>query len=391
MYFNPSRGFLCGPRFVGGIADVFRFATTDFVRATTHANLVEKVWSAKLFKFMHKNSYFGKYVGKEGSGSIVETKTELLKESGDQITFAIDRPITDSGTIDDGDREGQEVAMVYDDYSVTIHQWAQQVRMKGKKTEQSTSIRLRNRAKVALGNWGKFMIDYNTTLALSGLASNNGTFAASAHSTNRKWYGGQTAAGTVESVAADANIDSATNNLFGPNVIEAIKRKATLAASGYSKLQPVIVDGEELFVIFIHKYQAKALKASTDWKNGHLYSDVRGRKNAIFSGSPGIWDGVLIHEYDHIETRLGAGGSTSTEYFESGDDCANGIYVARALFCGRVGAVHAYAQYPSMAVKKFEYGSQFGCSIDMLIGVGKPQFNSEDYGVITVDTAYVPD
>jgi N4-gp56 family major capsid protein len=366
-------------------------ATTDFIRGSTHANLVEQVWSAKLFKFAHNNSYFGKYVGKEGSGSLVETKTELLKDAGDKITFAIDTPITDTGTKDDGTREGNEVALTFYDYSVEIHEWAQQIKLKGKKTEQSTSIRLRNVAKRRLGNWLTMMKDQNTTLALSGLVSNNATFAAVAHSTNRKWYGGQTAAGTVESVANDAAVDSATNNLFGPEVIEAVKRKAELPADGYSKIQPVMIDGDLLYVLFISNYQAKALKASTSWKNGALYSDVRGRKNRLFTGSLGIWDGVLIHQYDYIETRLGAGGSTATEYFESGDDCANGIYVARALFCGVQAAVHAYAQYPTMVMKNFDYKSKWGCSTDILIGVGKPQFNSEDYGVITIDTAYVPD
>ena len=367
-------------------------ATTDFIRDTTHANLVEQKWNAKLFKFSHKKSYFGKYVGKENSGSMVETKTDLLKtNSGDRITFAIDVPIVDTGLIDDATREGNEVSMSFYDYSVDIHEWSQQVKLKGKKTEQSTSINLRERVKMALGNWQGFMRDANTTLAMSGLVSNNATFAAVAPSTNRKWKGGQTAAGTVEAVATDALVDSATNNLFGPEVIEAVKRKAELSHDGYSKLQPIFIDGDYLFVMFIHKFQGKALKASTNWRNGALYSDVRGRKNRLFTGSLGIWDGVLIHEYDHIETRLGAGGSTATEYFESGDDCANGLYVARALFCGQQAGVHAYAQYPQMAVKKLDYGSKFGCSTDVLIGIGKPKFNSEDYGVITVDTAYVPD
>ena len=375
-----------------GAARNFRFTTTDFIRGGTHTAHVEQKWNVKLFKFAHKKEYFGQYVGKANSGSLVETKTDLLKtNSGDRITFAIDVPIVDVGLIDDATREGSEVAMSFYDYSVDIHEWSQQVKLKGKKTEQSTSIPLRERVKMGLGNWMAYMKDANTTLALSGLASNNATFAAVAPSTNRKWKGGQTAAGVVEAVATDALIDSATNNLFGPEVIEHVKRKATLSHDGYSKLQPIFIDGEYLFVMFIHKYQGKALKASTSWKNGALYADVRGRKNRLFSGALGIWDGVLIHEYDHIETRLGAGGSAATEYFESGDSCYNGIYVARALFCGQQAAVHAYAQYPTMVVKKLDYHSKFGCSTDVLIGIGKPKFNSEDYGVITVDTAYAAD
>ena len=366
-------------------------ATTDFIRGSTHTNLVEQLWDAKLWKFAHKNSYFGKYVGKEGSGSMVEKKTNLLQRKGDRITFEIGVPITDTGVVDDATLEGNEVAMEFYDYSVDVHQWRQGVRLKGRKTEQSTSINLRSQGKSKLGGWVQFMLDANTTLAMSGLASNNSTFSAVAPSTNRKWYGGQTAAGTVEEVANDAAIDSSTNNIFGPEVIEAVKRKAQLPHDGFSKLVPIMIDGEPLFVMFITNFQAKALKASTSWKDGHKYADVRGRRNALFTGSLGIWDGVLIHQYDHIETRYGEGGSTATEYFESGDDCANGIYVARALFCGQQAAVHGYAQYPKMRIKLHDYENQWGGAVDLLIALGKPRFNSEDYGVITVDTAYVPD
>jgi len=389
--FRPDIGLWGGPLWRGNMAFA-KSATTDFVRGGTHTAFAEKVWNTLVWKFAHKNSYFGKYVGTEGSGAMVEKKTDLSKtNSGDRIQFSIDVPITDAGVVDDATLEGNEVAMTFYEWNVDVHQWRQAVRLKGKKTEQTTSLPLRSRAKVRVGGWTQYMLDANTTLAMSGLASNNSSFSASAPSTNRIWYGGQTAAGVVESVAADANIDSSTNNLFGPEVIEHVKRKAELPHDGFSKVQPLLIDGELLYVMFITNYQAKALKASTSWKEGHKYADVRGRKNALFSGALGIWDGVLIHQYDHLETRYGEGGSTATEYFESSDDCASGIYVARSLFCGRSAAVHGYAQYPNMTIKKFDYANQFGCAVDLMIAVGKPQFNSEDYGVIAVDTAYVPD
>lgn len=388
--FRPRHELWAGPLWRGAVLSA-RSSTTDFVRGGTHTAHAEMVWNAKVWKFMHKNSYFGKYVGRDGTGAMVEKKTDLLKGHGDRMQFSIDLPITDSGKIDDETVEGNEVSMEFFEYYVDIHQWRQAIRLKGKKTEQTTSLPLRERAKTRVGGWGHFMIDANTALAMSGLVSNNASFAAVAASTNRKWYGGQNAAGTVEPVANDAAVDSATNNLFGPEVLEHLKRKAELPHDGFSKIQPLLIDGELLYVAFITNYQAKALKASTSWKDGHKYSDIRGRKNALFTGSLGIWDGVLIHQYDHIETRYGEGGSTATEYFESADDCASGIYVARGLFCGRSAAVHGYAQYPKMVIKKFDYGNQFGVELDLMVAVGKPKFNSEDYGVMTFDTAYVPD
>ena len=99
--FRPNLALWSGPIWRGCVAFA-KGATTDFIRGSTHTNLVEQVWNAKVWKFAHKNSYFGKYVGAEGSGSMVEKKTDLLKNSGDRMTFAIDTPITDTGVVDDG-------------------------------------------------------------------------------------------------------------------------------------------------------------------------------------------------------------------------------------------------------------------------------------------------
>ena len=363
------------------------------VTSFTHANaLTIEKWSASLFKQVLGDIYFGKFVGKTDK-DIIQTKTDLLKEKGDNITFGLRMKLSGAGKKDDEDLEGNEEALTFHDFNAVLHMRQNAVRAAGKMTLRRTAFDIKSEARDGLSDWLTDKIDEDTTLVLSGLANSDLSLSAVAPSTNRKWYGGQTvgSSGTpavLEAVANDAAIDSATANLFGPMVISAIKRKAKLATP---KIRPVRVDGKDYYVIFIHPFQMKALRATYEWKQSQYHAAVRGLKNPIFSGAEGIIDGVIIHEYDKIETRLGAGGSTATEYFESGDNCHNGIYVARALFCGAQAGVHAYGQYPGWYEKMFQYGRIPGVATDVIMGVAKTVFNSEDFGSIIVDTAYVPD
>jgi len=363
-------------------------------------NLTKEVWSAALFRDALKKMWFGKFVG-ETASNIIQVKNELTKSKGDKITFGLRMQLKGQGTGDDGTIEGNEENLTLYDWSTTVHERGNGVRLKGKMTAQRTVFNLMAEAKDALSEWLANMFDNDTFLALSGLANpairdDDGTIvAAVSPSNNRKWYGGQTAAGVVTTGTSDATIgqDDATDYLdflFGTKVIDIIKRKAQAAIP---KIRPVKVDGEDHYVMLIHPLQAKALRGETAWLAAQQAANIRGRKNPIFSGALGIWNGVVIHESESIQTRTGAAGNGPETYFESGDS-ANATYtvsIARALFLGAQAGVHAYAQRPSWYAKMFDYGRKPGVATDLIYVAGKPRFNGEDYGVITVDTCVDPD
>ncbi|MFA5058860.1 MAG: N4-gp56 family major capsid protein [Opitutaceae bacterium] len=366
-------------------------ADTEF-SSSVHSNLVERVWAAKAFTWALSNRFFDKrFVSKDGS-NVLQTKTELLKAAGDQVTFRLRAPLTSVGQIDDGELTDNEEALTFHDFSVTLHQRAHAVRSKGKLSERRTQINFRNEAREGLGDWMAQEMDTDALLALSGLPNPAATITRNAPSTNRIWRGGQQVGGTLEAVTTMALIDSATNNLFGTLVISAVKRKAQMGSSSLPRIRPIKIKGKEYYVMFIHPYQAKALKAETAWIAAQQAANVRGESNPLFSGSLGVWDGVIIHEYEKIETRLGAGGTGATEWFDvSTDACANGIYVARALFCGAQAGVTAWGQYPTWLEEMKDYKRKQGIGTDFIYQQAKTEFNSEDFAVITVNTAIVPD
>lgn len=350
--------------------------------------LAVKHWSASLFKQALINMAFTKFVGKSDD-SLIQQKFDLTKDKGDQITFGLRTKLTGTPIVDDATLEGSEETMVFYNYSQKIHLLSGGVKATGKLTTRMSMADLRVEFKDGLADWLQELLEMDFIYALSGLVNPAGTIAVNAPSTNRKWFGGQTAAGVVESVANDAAVDSTTNNLFGPEVISVIKRKALMATP---KIRMAKVNGQSLYAIVIHPYQAKSLTASTSWQNAQYYAADKGNKNVIFQGGDylGTYDGVAVYVHDGIITKVG-GGSGAAGYFESGDVVASTYTLARALFIGAQAAVIGYGQYPGWYEKDFDYGRVPGVATDVIYGIGKTEFNSEDFGVITVDTMATPD
>ncbi|MBM4104657.1 MAG: DUF4043 family protein, partial [Planctomycetes bacterium] len=172
---------------------------------------------------------------------------------------------------------------------------------------------------------------------------------------------------------------------FGTLVISHLKRMAKKdGGSAYGKIRPLIIGGKEIYNMFVSQWHVKALRQETAWLNAQKDANIRGESNPIFSGAAGIWDGVLIHEYDKIFCRTGFAGGTVL--FEAGDPIANGITVARALFCGAQAGILAYGRKVGWKEKVFEYDSQFGVEVSSIYGFNKSKFNNEDFSVITCDT-----
>lgn len=373
---------------------------------TSHALRVVKQ-SADVWLHTQSNTYFAKFIGPmgrarkndSGTGIIVSTspnalcqlRMELGQKKGDKITFPLRSPLTSAGVVGDGDLEGNEEAMTFYDWSMTLKSIGHAVRGDGDLSDKRVQFNVESQAKEALTIWMGRVIDYYVLCALSGLASTDGNVAEAAPASDRKWVGGQTSAGVV-SATANNRLSELTDNtsfLMGPKVIELMRRKAQMADP---KIRPIRVGGNDHYVMFLHPYQVKALKATSDWPDIQKNAGLRGQTNPIFTGALGMWDGVVLHEWERLAWRLGAGGATATEYFnDSSYPAPNTRRVARALFCGAQAVCQAYGRQPRFVTKQFDYGRKWGVGTDCHITTGKPVFNSLDYGVITVDTVIVAD
>jgi len=367
-------------------------ANTVFVRSGAHSASVEEIWGEKTYRQAEKDAFFndGRFVGSD-SNSIIQVNADLTKNKGDQIHTPLRARLIDDGKINDQAIEGSEVALTFHNCDTTINKRKQAVRLDGEMTERRTKIKLRGEAKEALGAWHAETRDTDIVLGLSGITNAVNTLLLSPPTSARKFYGGQNVSGAVGvvTVASDGLISGTSGaHRFGTQVLSHLKRMAQVdGGAAYGKMRPVIIKGKKYFVFFASPWQIKSLKMEDRWINAQKDANIRGDDNPIFSGACGMWDGVIVHEYDKIQLRTGDGtGTAPGTYFDIADDCATGVSVARGLFCGAQAGILAYGRKIGWKEKVFEYDSQFGVEVSSIYGFSKAKFNSQDFAVISCDT-----
>lgn len=315
--------------------------------------LVKIAWAKDTWESGLHRAFFDKFTGNSPE-NIIQIREELAKDDGDTINIPLLMPLTGEGVSGDDWLEGNEEAMIYRDFKVTINQLRHAVRLKGKMTEQRVSLDLRKDAKVALANWLADTIDKTIFKE----CSTNPT-------PDRIVYGG-----TATSESAIGSADFFTVDLIG-------KAKRIALADENTMVKPIMIDGLETYIMILDQWQARDLKKDTRWIEAQQYANVRGDKNPIFSGALGVYDGVVLHQCNRI-LRTGTG--------------SGGTKVGHALFLGRQAAVFAVGDNPTWNEKTFDYGNKIGFEFGRIFGIKKTQFkydgeNLTDFGCINVLTA----
>ena len=384
--------------------------------------LTQKAWPQTVFRIQLENMQLSNMMSEGNDMPIVIDRT-LQGRPGDQVIFELDMPLSSAGGTDDSDIEGNEEAMSFFNFPVTIHERNHGVRSAGKMTDKRSAVKIRSKAAFAIARWAAEQSENDMIWGLSGLGNQNtysgeGTSAIltvneKAPSSSRIFYGGQTAAGVVTSEATDSAIADAggadyQNFLFGTKIITLIKIKAVLA---FPKFKPIKINGKNMYVIIIHPLQEKALIEETGaagWAQIQQNANVRGSRNPlfgklgegeerIFDGSVGVWQDVIIYVSERIETRVAG------EVFDNGDTIDAGIVsgtsrVCRALFLGAQAGLFGWGQPWKRLERNFDYFRKPGTATDGLYGFSKTRFRDPgagqntntaqaDFAVWAVDTA----
>lgn len=326
-------------------------------KTTVPSSLVKKAWAKATWEAGMQQAFFSKFTG-TNAGSIVQIKEELKKEKGDTINIPLLMPLTGAGVTGDNTLEGNEEALIYRDFEVSINQLRNAVRLAGKMEEQKTQLRLREDAKTALADWLATKVDKAIFTALS-----------TTPTSDRVVFGGF------------ANAESAigTSDVMTTDLIGKAKRIAT--ADENTMVKPIKVNGADVYVMVIDQWQARDLRADTKWIEAQKYANIRGEKNPIFTGALGMYDGVVIHESNRI-LRTATGASSAK--------------VGHALFLGAQAAVMAVGAEPEWNEDTFDYGNQVGFEFGRIFGIAKSAFkydgtNLTDFGVINVLTSSADD
>lgn len=346
---------------------------TTIIGTKAPAELIPKYWGQKIWTAGIRKSYFERFMGK-GSGSIIQIVTELQKKNGDMLRIPLRLPLTGAGRVGDEVLEGFEETIQHRYCDVTINQLRHATKLEGRFAEKMTELPLREEASESLSDWlgdyldmAWFSIFTGTEHPFIQLPTDTFAFTIEPPSANRTVYaGGWTAVSSITST-----------DVFNTDMIVAAKLKAR--EDPYTCIRPVKVDGRDTYVMLIHPYQARDLKADEKWINAQQFANVRGEKNPIFTGALGVYDGVVVHEHERVPRT---------------DDGNTGTAVGHALLLGAQAGIFAEGESPRYVTKEFDYDNQVGFAISRMCGMKKASFKYDgttdtDFGVLNVMTAAV--
>lgn len=326
--------------------------------SASNANLRPELWRKQLFADVRDNLYASRFIG-NSEQSMIQEMEDLKKDAGSNLSFGLGIKLSGNGISGDSTLEGQEEQMTDYDEDVAINQLRHAVRLTGRMDEKKNAYNMRMNAKNRLADWWAERLDQEILDKLCGKTTSTFANTPTAAAASRSVFaGGQS---SVDNVTAAMKIDT--------KILDAAKQKAKLATP---MIRPLRVGGKEYYVVILHPYSATDLRQDPVWNQAQREANVRGEENPIFSGSLGIYNGMVIHEHEYVYNTT------------DGSSSAN---VCRNILCGQQAGVIAWGAGVKWVEKSFDYGNSWGISVGAIFGVIKPIFNSVDYGVITMFAA----
>lgn len=353
-----------------------------------------KKFSAFLAKDTAKIGYFSKkFMGAGPETSMpIQMLTQLENDAGEQITFDLSLQLKQQPVEGDDVMEGLEEDLKFYTDNLYIDQMRGGVNTGGKMTRKRTLHDLRKVARKRQGEWWARVFDEVIFMYLSGARGVNTGWvfptsytgfannALKAPDTDHIMYGG--AATSKASLTASHKMDT--------TAIDKAVTKAQMMGGGTEEtpqIQPVMIDGEEHYVLVMNPWQGYDLRTGTGAANWleiqKAAAGAEGRASPIFKGTLGMHNGVVLHQHKNVVrfTDYGAGSN---------------VAAARALFLGAQAGVMAFGS-PGTNLR-FDWheetrdnGNQVVISTSSIFGVKKTAFgevgSEKDFGVISLDTA----
>lgn len=323
----------------------------DTTVATGAAVAVQR-WDPKFMSQMHKKVFWAPVSGPD-ENYIVVTKTDFLKNPGEKLTISLFPRFSGAGVQGDVDIEGQEEPITLQSDTMTLDFYANSFRTAGIMTEQRAPDSLRDAARTHLSVWAGERID---TLGFDAIES----------SPTEIWT---EISDTLTKNGATASVTS--TDLIEPMMASLLRSVAETASP---KVKPLKQGGREIFCILMHPHCRFDMKNDSTWQNFHRDADVRDpADNYLFRNGMGSIDDVMLYSHENVAITSNWGGGS--------------VYGARNKFLGAQAMCLAYARYPFMLEKRFQYGVRWGAMVGFVLAFRKLTFAGKDFGLIELRTA----
>lgn len=309
-------------------------------------------WAKELQSEVSKGVYFSKFMG-EGPGNAIHVK-QMEEGKGKDVTFGLVSQLSGSAITGDSSLEGNEQSLSTFSNTVSTNQKRLAVRDTGKFANSKVLYDFRSTSLDLLKTQYSELIDADIFSALS---TTSGTHA---------YYRADASASVYATSDPKAALDAADGITLAD--ISAMKTLAQIGGSANYRMRPIRVDGNDYYVLVLHPEVAYDLFELDEFQQIQREAQNRGESNPLFSGALGIYNGVVIHSHEGVNT------------FDNGGGAA--VKGSRNLFMGAQAACFAESSDMMWVEKTFDYGNQLGISAAKIYGVDISDYNSKDYGVI---------
>lgn len=309
-------------------------------------------WAKELQSEVSKGVYFSKFMG-EGPGSAIHVK-QMEEGKGKDVTFGLVSQLSGSAITGDSSLEGNEQSLSTFSNTVSTNQKRLAVRDTGKFANSKVLYDFRSTSLDLLKTQYSELIDADIFSALS---ATSGTHA---------YYRADASASVYATSDPKAALDAADAITLAD--ISAMKTLAQIGGSANYRMRPIRVDGNDYYVLVLHPEVAYDLFELEAFQKIQREAQQRGDSNPLFKGALGIYNGVVIHAHEGVNT------------FDNGGGAA--VKGSRNLFMGAQAACFAESSDMMWVEKTFDYGNQLGISAAKIYGVDISDYNSKDYGVI---------
>ncbi|WP_208439718.1 MULTISPECIES: N4-gp56 family major capsid protein [Bartonella] len=352
-------------------------------------------WSKLLNTEVSKAIPIAPLIGK-GSNSIIQLKTETQKGRGDCVTFSLRAQLLGRGVTSGQTLEGNEEALQFLHDRLYIDELSHAVRVEneGSIAQQRTTFDLRDEAKDGLVDWYADRLSLMFFIQACGYTARTISFEGRMIDIENVHYGFNEPLAPSskriirpDSKTKDEELSEAPKHSFSLKLIDEAVKMAKLANP---KIRPVRVNGESVYVLYLHPTQVMQLRTNTEtgqWLDIQKAAYTGSRaQNPIFDGSLGMYNGVILRESEHV-----------THGVKSTDHTAKKS-VRRAVLLGAQSIVMAFGNNRNvnrykLVEEHFDYQRYYGLSAKTLIGMKKTRFKfpnssqaAQDFGTIVIPT-----
>lgn len=349
-------------------------------------SLANKLWSKKLAVEVSKATAIAPLIG-TSTNSIIQLKDETQKAAGDKVTFGLRTQLIGDGVSESQVLEGNEEALTTYADSIFINELAHAVRVKNDQTidAQRVPFSLRDEANSGLTDWYADRLSMMFFMQVGGFTAPTMAFEGRTVTIGPVHYGFNAPTAPTSGRIIRAGSQASDQALTSADVfnLQLIDKAVEAAKVANPKIRPVNVNGEKVYVMYLHPYQVTDLRTSTStgqWLDIQKAAYMGSRaNNPIFDGSLGMYNGVVLREAEHVVP--GVNGSTGAQI----------TTVRRAVLLGAQAAVTAFGMKTAPEKYKrveelFDYQRELGVSVQTVLGMKKAVFNSQDFGAIVVST-----